>query len=100
MTENKPLFTLGIVVATPGAMEAMARADQAPAGFLRRHLALEQGELDAGDHWLNRQALKDGSRIFSSFKTSLGERLWVITEGVGDDEGRRHSTCILTPEEY
>ena len=92
-------FPLGIVTATPGAMEALAESDQAPAEFIRRHLALEQGELDAGDHRLNRQALKDGSRIFSSFKTSLGERIWVITDAA-DDSGHRAVTTLLLASEF
>ena len=45
------------------------------------------------------EALKDGSRIFSTYKTRKGVKLWVITEAE-DDSGVRCATTILLPEEY
>jgi len=33
------LFTLGQIVATPGALDALTRAEQTPAEFLCRHAA-------------------------------------------------------------
>ena len=42
----------------------------------------------------NDAAVTDGSRIFSSYRTSAGTKLWVITEA------DRSSTCILLPEDY
>lgn len=92
-------FQLGHVVATHGALEALYEAGQEALEFLRRHSRLEQGVLNDRDHQLNHQALIDGSRIFSAFKTSLDEKLWIITEAV-NDEGERASTCILLPSEY
>ena len=44
-------------------------------------------------------ALRTGSRVLSSYRLPGGEKVWIITEAVGDD-GRRASTCILTPDEY
>ena len=96
---DKPKFTLGQLVATPGALAAMERAGQAPLDFLSRHVAGDWGDMSDGDKQLNDQALKDGSRIFSAYTTLKAEKLWVITEAVGGD-GRRASTCILLPEEY
>ena len=46
------------------------------------------------DRLLNDQALIDGSRLLSAYKTLKGTKLWVITEA------DRSSTCILTPSEY
>ncbi|MHB1422633.1 MAG: DUF7192 family protein [Gemmataceae bacterium] len=47
----------------------------------------------------DRDAVRDGSRILSAYRTLQGEKLWIITEAEGDD-GRRGSTCILLPEKY
>jgi hypothetical protein len=43
--------------------------------------------------------LIDGSRILSAHRTSLGEKLWIITEAT-DDCGKRAATTILLPSEY
>jgi hypothetical protein len=91
---SRNLFAVGKVVATPGALETRRRSGQSPFEFLARHAALDRGELDAEDHATNRRAVRDGCRIFSSYKTCQGDKLWVITEG------DRSSTCILLPEEY
>lgn len=101
MTTSKPKFTLGKVVATPGALEALATAGQTPHELLARHLRGDWGDLDAEDAALNDEALKNEnrSRIFSAYLLKSGEKLWVITEAVGDD-GHRASTCLLLPDEY
>ncbi len=57
------------------------------------------GELGEDDRRLNDEALTDGGRILSAYKTLRGIKLWVITEAE-DDDGRRASTCLLLPEEY
>ncbi len=96
---SRPKFLPGQVVATPGAIEAMEASGQQPSDFLDRHLEGDWGDLDSEDKSLNDEALIDGSRLLSAYKTTRGVKLWVITEAVGDD-GRRASTCILTPAEY
>jgi hypothetical protein len=88
------LFTLGRIVATPGALECLGRSSQIPGDFLKRHLRGEWGDLDAHDAEENQTALREGGRILSSYKTRLGEVVWVITEA------DRSSTCILLPEDY
>jgi len=99
MTETRRAkFTLGQVVATPGALEAIRDAGQSPADFLSRHITGDWGDLCDDDRRLNNLALTDGSRILS-VKTRKGERIWVITEAA-DDHGRRYNTTILRPEEY
>ncbi len=97
MTGRK--FTLGQLVATPGALEALEESGQAPGVFLSRHAAGDWGEVDEEDWALNDQALKDGSRILSAYRTLNGKKLWVITEAA-DDDGRRAVTTILLPDEY
>ena len=98
---GKPSFSLGRVVATPGALEALAKAGQAPAELLSRHLRGDWGDLDAEDAARNDAALDpaDGSRLLSAYRLTTGEKVWVISEAVGDD-GRRASTCLLLPDEY
>jgi hypothetical protein len=41
----KPLFRLGQVVGTPGAIEALKDAGQQPAEFLTRHVTGDWGDL-------------------------------------------------------
>ena len=95
----KPKFQLGQTLATPGALKALEESGQSPAFFLDRHLAGDWGEVDAEDKRANDQALVDGSRLLSAYRTLKGERIWIITEAMGDD-GRRSATTVLTPHEY
>lgn len=99
MTDAVPKFALGQVVATPGGLEALARAGQTPEEFLARHVRGDWGDLGPDDAALNDEAVADGSRIFSAYVLKTGEKLWVITEA-RDDEGHRTSTCLLLPDEY
>lgn len=92
-------YDLGQIVATPGALEALAVAEQDPADFLRRHAACDWGDIDDDDKALNDEALKDGSRLLSAYHTSSGTKIWIITEAA-DDEGRREATTLLLPDEY
>lgn len=95
-----PLFDLGQVVATPGALEALEQAGQSPAEFLRKHANGDWGdELCDEDKALNDEAVNDGSRILSAYRLKTDTKLWIITEAT-NDEGRRESSCCLLPEEY
>jgi hypothetical protein len=91
---NVPLFALGRLLMTPGAREAMAEAGQSPREFIRRHVTGDWGEMSADDRKLNDEALFTCERIFSSYKTARGVRLWVITER------DRSATTLLLPDEY
>ncbi len=95
----KPKFNLGQVVATPGALEALEASGQTAQFFLEKHQRGDWGSLDEQDKQANDRALVDGSRLLSAYRTLKGERLWIITEAVGDD-GRRSSSTILRPSEY
>ncbi len=88
------LFPLGQIVATPGALETLARANQTPNEFLHRHVSGDWGELDAHDLAENMYSLKHGFRVMSSYRTKSGDTLWLITEA------DRASTTLLLPEEY
>ena len=95
----KPRFSLGQILATPGALEALKDSGQEPGFFLDMHIRGEWGDLCEGDRLLNEEALTDGSRIMSSYRTLKGIKLWVITDAV-DEDGKRYVTTILLPEEY
>ena len=89
-----PKFRLGRLVATPGALEALQEAGQSPAEFLDRHISGDWGEVDAEDRRANDEALVNGERLLSAYRTAKNVRLWVITEA------DRSSTCFLLPSEY
>lgn len=90
----RPLFDLGRVVATPGALDALRPHDGFLSEIIARHVRADWGGVDAEDAQANDRALRDGSRVVSAYTTPAGVRLWVITEA------DRSSTCVLTPEEY
>lgn len=95
MKNNRPLFPLGQVVATPAALEVLEEAGQTLGEFLSRHVRGDWGdELCDEDKILNDEALKDGSRILSAYKLKNGTKLWIITEA------DRSSTCALLPSDY
>jgi hypothetical protein len=84
---------LGKVVATPGALKAIAEAGGDPFDYLARHATGDWGELCAFDRRQNEVALRTGERVLSSYETPAG-KVWVITEA------DRSVTTILLPEEY
>jgi hypothetical protein len=96
---NKPLFKLGQVVGTPGALEALEKAGQTPWEFVSLHVAGNWGVVGAEDAEANNQALKDGSRLLSAYLLKDGVKLWIITEAA-DDNGNRAATTLLLPAEY
>jgi hypothetical protein len=87
-------FSLGKIVATPGALRALEESGQTPEFFLDRHVQGDWGEVDAGDKALNDEALASGERLLSAYRTLRNVRLWIISEA------DRASTTILLPEEY
>jgi hypothetical protein len=89
-----PLFTLGQVVATPGAIEAMEKAGQSSAKLLRRHVSGDWGDVPPEDAKENELSVKKGYRILSSYKLSTGVKIWTITEA------DRSATTFLLPSEY
>jgi hypothetical protein len=92
--EKKPLFDLGQLVATPGALAALEKAGQNAMEFLSRHVTGDWGEIPEEDKKENQFSLEKGFRLMSSYRTTAGDRVWVITEGT-----RSHTTLLL-PDEY
>lgn len=91
----KPLFPLGQVVATPGALSLLEENNLNPSDFLTRHVKGDFGDLCNEDKKANQDALVDGARIFSSyFINDQKDKLWIITEA------DRSVTTLLLPEEY
>lgn len=89
----KPLFKLGQIVATPGALEALEKNNQTAIELLKRHLVLDPGALEEEDQQANKDAITNSCRVFSSYLLKDGMKIWIITEA------DRSSTCILLPEE-
>jgi hypothetical protein len=87
-------FSLGQLVATPGAIEALARTREEPFAFLERHISGDWGDLGDGDKRENERSLDNGCRILSAYHLSDDTKIWVITEA------DRSATTILLPEEY
>ena len=94
MRTVKPFFPLGQIVATPGAIDALMRANQDVQDFLNRHREGDWGDLQNEDKGENEFSLEHGFRILSSYTTAAGEKLWVITEA------DRSATMLLLAEEY
>jgi|SRR5579872_143958 len=90
----KPLFTLGQVVATTGALAALEKAGQQPEDFLARHVCGDWGEVPPEDIKENELSLEHGWRLLSAYTVKSGVKLWVIAES------DRSSTCLLLSEEY
>jgi hypothetical protein len=87
----KPRFPVGMTYATPGALALNVDLTR----YLRRHHCGDWGdELCAEDKAANEQALKDGSRLLSCYRTPAGDRLYIITEW------DRSMTTIMLPSEY
>ena len=87
-------FSLGRVVATPGALAALDKCREEAATYLLRHAQGDWGDLDREDARANDAALVDGTRLLSSYRTTAGVKLWLITEA------DRSATTLLLPEEY
>lgn len=94
MLQTPPLFRLGFVVATPGAVAECNRAGINPALFVDRHVVGQWGEVDEEDWQANQWALENEARLLSAYRLPTGVRIWVITEA------DRSSTCVLLPSEY
>jgi hypothetical protein len=99
-TNPAPLFPLGKVVATPGALE-QTNPWQLEI-YLGRHVRGDWGCVCPEDAATNAEAVRHGDRILSAYpidpakpcKGYGGNTLWVITEA------DRSVTTFLLPDEY
>jgi hypothetical protein len=90
----KPLFELGQIVATPGALDALEKVGDTPFTFLHRHIQGDWGDLADEDKEANVFSITHGNRILSSYLLTDKSKLWIITEA------DRSSTTLLLPSEY
>jgi len=96
---TKPLFPLGQLLSTPGALTAFEAAGQSPMEFVQRHVTGDWGDLCEEDKKLNDEAVKDSSRILSAYRLEkTGVKVWVITEAADDQGQRAATTCLLADE--
>lgn len=93
-TRTKPLFPLGQIVATPGALEALKQSGQGALPFLARHQYGDWGIVCPADAAENALSVREGYRVLSAYRLDSGVRIWIITEA------NRSITTVLLPEEY
>jgi hypothetical protein len=92
MPDSKARFPLGQTVATPGALEALEQAGQAPAALLARHQHGDWGDLAEEDKQENEYSVNRGLRLLSAYHLTTGVKVWVITEA------DRSVTTLLMPQ--
>jgi hypothetical protein len=85
-------FRLGQIVATPHALEVLDHTDIL--GAIDRHQTGEWGEVCREDRIANDQALVNGTRLLSVYRSATGLKFWIITEA------DRSVTTVLMPEDY
>src|SRR5437879_12883786 len=85
-------FTLGKIVATPGAIAALLAASTGSWVLLQRHAQGDWGEVDEEDRRRNERAIVEGTFIRSVYRLPrTREIVWVVTEG-----NRRLTTLLLS----
>jgi hypothetical protein len=96
----EPRFALGLIVATPGSLEACPNVLLQKC--LARHLMGDWGCVPDEDRQANEEALTHGERILSAYPIDPAKpcegfganTLWIITEA------DRSATTFLLPDEY
>jgi hypothetical protein len=83
---------LGNVVITPNALAQLTPADIQLG--LQRHQAGDWGDLGEDDRKENDNALGNGKRLLSSYRSNSGVTFWIITEA------DRSATTLLLPDDY
>lgn len=96
-----PLFNLGRILATPGALQVLTSMRLSALRLLARHVRGDWGDLDEHDQEQNKLAVRAGLRVFSAYEVErtidgqvIKQKFWVITEA------DRSSTTVLLPDEY
>ena len=92
LTLTNPPFPLGYIVITANAENQLNPDHIATA--LHRHAQGDWGDLCEEDRQQNEDALRQGSRLFSSFRLMGDVTFWIITEA------DRSVTTILLPNDY
>ena len=85
-------FCLGKLFITPGAMKQLSPMEVLDA--IGRHARGDWGDVGVEDREENEFSLREGFRLFSSYRGANDSKFWVITEH------DRSITTVLLPEEY
>lgn len=91
--QKRPLFPMGTLGATPGALDLLDGTGTNAALILTRHQYGDFGSICAEDTQSNLDAIAYGLRVFSAYDIGKA-RLWIITEA------DRSVTTLLLPSEY
>lgn len=91
--QKRPLFAMGALVATPGALDLLNGTGTNASTILTRHQYGDFGSICAEDAQSNLDAIAHGLRVFSAYDIGKA-RLWIITEA------DRSVTTLLLPSEY
>lgn len=89
------LFDMGSIIGTQGALTAILREGITIYELIRRHHTGDWGNISPEDIELNEKSIREGGRIFSSYKLPrTGIYIWIMTE---ED---RLETMLLLNNEY
>ncbi len=91
---GSPLFGSPNIMLTRGAQAALDESKEAPEKFLARHFHGDYGDIGEEDVDRNKDGIESRGMVLSSYKTSKGTKIWVIT-----DPGHEVTTLLL-PEDY
>jgi hypothetical protein len=91
---NRPLFSLGRILITPGASIAISEANRTPTMYFTRHQSGDWGEVSAEEANDNNDSVRLGEGAMSAYTLPTGATIWIITES-----DHSVTTCLL-PEEY
>jgi hypothetical protein len=95
MTKLQPLFPLGQIVSTPGALRVLGGEGADADELLERHVTGDWGDLSEEDKRENDLSVTEGFRILSAYTIPrTGVKIWIITEA------DRSSTTLLLSDEY
>ena len=95
----RQLFDLGRLRVTPAALQIIRESGQWLDEFLNRHIHGDWGHVFEEDKRQNDQAVLNGGRIVSVYRTDNGTKIRIVTEAT-DETGRRAATTVLLPCEY
>ena len=90
--EPQARFLFGRIMATPNARDQIPNDEILIA--LSRHVRGDWGTLDPESQEANENALKQGGRLFSVYRSTRNIKFWIITEC------DRSATTVLLPEDY
>ena len=93
------LFSPGRVVITFSLQRKLARVipyswEEEVQDMLSRHTSGDWGDLGESGREINNTAFEKNAPIFSTYHTSDGTDVWIITEG------NRICTTVMLPEDY